>query len=479
MAFPSIRSQTASGESNNTTSHTITYPGTITAGDTLLCFIASDGDNTFDWAAAESSRGWVKLYEVSSSDSQVALSIGYIKASGSETGTFELTSTSNEESVNRIFSIQDTADPTVTAPDVSAANSSTGSTTVTFNTVTPAGGSKDYLWFAAAAWDDDDGGMTDGVPGNWPVGYDANSIYDISGTGAGTCSLDLSWRTNAAASESPGDGEGPTAEEWVSAVVGVHPVGTGATPQAVDASATSTAVFVLKVSKTLAASATGTAILVKVLSFKRTLAAGATGTASLLKKVSKTLTATATGTAILAAVKTSFVVLVATATGTATLAIGIKKKLAASATGTAVLVKKLSLKRILAASAVGTAILLKKRFLLLPALVTVTTALVDKLQFKRTLSAVVTGTATLAAKTTFKQILAAVASTVATLATVFTPGGGGPGPITFIGLFIVWIIYVAFDMVCRHRLIIASGSMFSARSMIEDLALATIVPLTP
>ncbi len=57
MAFPSIRSQTSSAESANATSHTINYPATITAGDTLLCFVASDGDNTFDWAAAESSRG--------------------------------------------------------------------------------------------------------------------------------------------------------------------------------------------------------------------------------------------------------------------------------------------------------------------------------------------------------------------------------------------------------------------------------------
>jgi hypothetical protein len=353
MAFPSIRSQVSSAEPANTTSHTINYPATIVAGDTLLCLVASDGDNTFDWASADSSKGWVKIGEVSSSDSQTCLSVAWVEADGTEdSGSFELSSTENEESCARMFCIQDAADPDTSPPVVSFLDSSVGNTQVTFEQViagievdyqkertagrnvgdttsteryaiqldgdgetathavvgltkvgsptdnvelkvftdnggepstTQVGGTasldastlttawenhtlefatsvtlaaattywlvisrsgsvdgsnffaaetgtditgevsfvyddsvwtatvydlvfrlfseeptaKDFLWFIGVAYDDDDGGMTT----NFPPLYQANSQYDISGTGAGTSSLDTSYRDNDAVLE--------------------------------------------------------------------------------------------------------------------------------------------------------------------------------------------------------------------------------------------------------------------------------------
>lgn len=382
MAFPSIRSQVASGN-EETTSHSITYPSSVGAGDLLLCFVASDGDNTFDWANATSptSGGWTKLYEVSTGDSQTCLSVGYAKADGDEaSGTLTLSSGSSEESAARMFAIQDAADPDVSPPLPSAEESSEGSATVTFpityglqiidiqgiRSGNPAGfgrldnekhaikltgdgnvadmvvaylrkklsptdkaqlgiytdssgepgslisgayvqidesllsgsfewfaeefttpptlsdgttywlvfertgslsdidyydvareanvpgedskwlddgtwytssydpyfvvgnnDARDCLWFIGVAYDDDDGGFNSGT---WPTNYSTNGQYDVSSATSGNCSLDTSYRTNNAASEDPGDGTAPTAEEWVSVVIGVVPGEAGPPP---------------------------------------------------------------------------------------------------------------------------------------------------------------------------------------------------------------------------------------------------------
>ena len=136
MAFPSIRSQITSGHGSTETTHTFTYPSSITAGDTLLCFIATDGDNEFDWPGATSPTdgGWQLLYE-GSSGTAACLSVGIAIADGvgEESGDLVIDSTSNEEAVARFFCIQTAADPTVVLPAVSGPNASSGGdSTVTF-----------------------------------------------------------------------------------------------------------------------------------------------------------------------------------------------------------------------------------------------------------------------------------------------------------------------------------------------------------
>ena len=106
MAFPSIRSQLKTSTPSTETQHTFVYPADIEAADTLLCIVTSDGDNVFDWAGATSptSGGWKKIYEVSSSDNQVCLSVGVAKADGDEAdGDLVIDCAENEKAVCRFL----------------------------------------------------------------------------------------------------------------------------------------------------------------------------------------------------------------------------------------------------------------------------------------------------------------------------------------------------------------------------------------
>jgi hypothetical protein len=219
MAFPSIRSQAVTA-SVETSSVAVNYPGTISAGDTLLAFAATDGDNVLDWATA----GWTELDGTDDSGGRDAhLSIAWKKAAGTESGTFTLGLGSNEEIVVRVFSVQDADDPATRPPEVNLSYSS-ASTSILFTAqpdLTPTGGAKDYLWFIVAGYDDDDGGMTT----NYPTNYQTNSQYDISSSSSGSCSLDTSWRQYNGSVEAVGDGTAVTAEEYICQVCVVHPGG--------------------------------------------------------------------------------------------------------------------------------------------------------------------------------------------------------------------------------------------------------------
>ena len=223
MAFPSIRSQAVTA-STETTSVAVNYPGTISAGDTLLAFATTDGDNILDWATA----GWTELDGTDDSGGRDAhLSIAWKKAAGTESGTFTLGLDSNEEIVIRVFSVQDADDPATRPPEVNLSYSS-ASTTIAFTAqpdLTPTGGAKDYLWFIVAGYDDDDGGMTENLPApmQFPSNYDTNGQYDISSTSSGSCSMDTSWRQYNGSVEAVGDGTAVTSEQYICQVCVVHP----------------------------------------------------------------------------------------------------------------------------------------------------------------------------------------------------------------------------------------------------------------
>ena len=158
MAFPQVEATNTSSDGG--TSHTVSLPASIQAGETLLVFFTSDSAESVGWPA-----GWNEILEVVSGG-LVTLAVAWRKATGGEGATITVTTGTSETSVHASYRISGAIDPTVTAPEVS-----TGATGTSANPnpdeLIVGGGSKEYLWIAVAGSDDGEDEFT-GYPTNYP-----------------------------------------------------------------------------------------------------------------------------------------------------------------------------------------------------------------------------------------------------------------------------------------------------------------------
>ena len=114
--LPTLRAYVAatntSNETSDTTSHTITLPAGISAGDLLIIFFASDGDNTIsDW------DGFTEIFNKNWGTAN-SLSVAWKKAAGSDSNP-TITTTSNETSSHITYRIKGAKDPSITPPEAS------------------------------------------------------------------------------------------------------------------------------------------------------------------------------------------------------------------------------------------------------------------------------------------------------------------------------------------------------------------------
>lgn len=143
ILLPYVAATGTYSSSANATSHAIPYPAPgdgILAGDMLIAFAAIDGSNPMSWPA-----DWEELRDEVSGTGQVRASVAWKRATGNESGTFTLT-TSSEGGGVRVLCIRD-AHPTQ-KPVVPAGAGGTGANQQ------PPGGSVDWdpeytLWIAA------------------------------------------------------------------------------------------------------------------------------------------------------------------------------------------------------------------------------------------------------------------------------------------------------------------------------------------
>jgi len=159
-------------ETTNTTSHTISMPSGLSAGDLLLVFIATDGDNTIS--------NWDGLTELenASNGTAVSLSVGYKIADGSEGSTLTFTTTSNEQSVYIACRITGYG-----TPQISAVNSGTSINPVP-NSLSPSGGALDYMCISLMGSDRDK--TVSSFPSDYPS---ENFQYTATGANGVTCAM--------------------------------------------------------------------------------------------------------------------------------------------------------------------------------------------------------------------------------------------------------------------------------------------------
>ena len=187
MAFPTVEATAASTTTPASTSHTITLPAGVVAGDLLIAWIVIENGSApeFTWPA-----GWTELFDITDGDDTSVYSAAWKEAVASEPNPV-VTSGSSDISAQCAYRISGAEDPATQAPEFA---------TFTFAedfpdppNLTPTGGAKDYLWIAATGYNSGD--PTTAAPTSYaPLLNAQNAAMEHS----------TAHRTLNAASENPG-----------------------------------------------------------------------------------------------------------------------------------------------------------------------------------------------------------------------------------------------------------------------------------
>ena len=203
-AFPLVaatsKALTAAG-----TSHAITLPSGIVAGNLLLLFFATDGDNSVtDW------DGFTQIY-TGEDTRDISFHIGWKIAAGSDTCT--LTVSDSEEGSHICYRI--TGHDTSQMPEAST-GSIADTSTPDPDELTPTGGAKDYLWIASEGND-----HTETISA-WPTNFADNQVAQ-AGPGSGSCGIGVcSYNLNASVLN-PAAFTLSGSEQCIAVTVAVHP----------------------------------------------------------------------------------------------------------------------------------------------------------------------------------------------------------------------------------------------------------------
>lgn len=217
MAFPVVEGRASSGESSAVTSHTVSLPASIAAGELLLIFWgheAADGgpDQVTD------PSGWTRYKAMETLETNDNAGIAWWReATGSEGASVTVSTGSDSmKSSHSSYRISGAEDPDTQPPETSTGQTGNSDTAShTGDALSPTGGSKEYLWIA---WEFENGG----TPGA-PSGY-TNRVGNSSGQPSANSASHTAEDTLEAATEDAGDwGVKGTNKNWGAVMVAVHP----------------------------------------------------------------------------------------------------------------------------------------------------------------------------------------------------------------------------------------------------------------
>ena len=115
MASPSVRSTNTSTDSG-TGAHTVSYPGTMVAGDTVICVFAIDGTPTLTWPSTENDIFTVLR---ALTPTGAVVEIAWHKVTGGEGATFDVGQDENQVSGHCCYCIEGAQDPDSMPPEAS------------------------------------------------------------------------------------------------------------------------------------------------------------------------------------------------------------------------------------------------------------------------------------------------------------------------------------------------------------------------
>lgn len=213
MAHPVAAGQQATGITTATTTPVLTLPGSIASGDLLFAVYRAAGAGAISWPA-----GWTELIENTSDGSDDVTAMAYRWADGTEGSTITLGSGS-VKGAGIVYRITGAMNPATQPPELSAV-AANSTNTPDPSTVTPTGGSKDYLFLWVAAYEGEQG-----TPGSPPTNYTSvlTASSGTAGAVATNCRVTTAYRQLTAASENPGSIALSAADDWTAWTVAIHP----------------------------------------------------------------------------------------------------------------------------------------------------------------------------------------------------------------------------------------------------------------
>jgi hypothetical protein len=205
---PVVESRASARTTGNATSHPITLPSGVTAGDLILAFFSVDGNPT----VSTTSTGWNKLGQRSNSN-VVTGAVFWKIATGSNSLT--LTTSASEESSHVTLRVSGVKFPAAIA-SASSDGSSTNSDPA--QGTTSATDSRGRLWVVSRAGD------SNVVATVAPSGYDNLQTQAANTTAGASTNTAEKTTSGTAASEDPGTFTSAS-EQWVCWTVGVDSTG--------------------------------------------------------------------------------------------------------------------------------------------------------------------------------------------------------------------------------------------------------------
>jgi hypothetical protein len=210
MAFPQVITVAHSQTTTDQTSHTVTLPSGIGAGDLLLMWLAFNGTS----GAVNTPSGWTPLQAAAANNAN-----GYPFyriADGSEGASVAVTTTTAQELAATVYRIEG-HDSTTNPPSIPTSWNSGTTSAPDAGNLTPAGGAKDYLWFCAVAADS--GFVITATDGSF-----GNLLTSDSGSNANaSAAISTARRELNASSLNPGAFTLEGAEGWLAVCLAVHP----------------------------------------------------------------------------------------------------------------------------------------------------------------------------------------------------------------------------------------------------------------
>lgn len=209
MAFPQVASVTASSQSPNSTTSTVTLPGTFSAGDLFIGIVAADsGAGAMTWPA-----GWTEILDSAGTGFQLSIAYRIAQAGDTAPGVTHTTERSNH------LLIRITGWHGTTAPEITTM--ATGSSTAPNSaSLSPSWGTEDTLWITVAASDDSVAHTYTGFP------YASNN--NENGTATSAARVAMATTESAAASVDPGAFTISASETWGAVTIAVRPAASGA-----------------------------------------------------------------------------------------------------------------------------------------------------------------------------------------------------------------------------------------------------------
>ncbi len=215
MTSPTVAATTTTADSAAVSNHTVNLPSGIVSGNLLVIIFGSDGDRDIGWPA-----GYTEFFENRES-SFVTLAGAYRQADGGEGATITVTTSADEKAVSFAYRITGHEDPSTQAPEASTGVNGS-SVNPDSDSITPTGGSKDYLFLTPHVHDAT--ATNDTTPTSYTNKIEAET--SSGGLVGGACAE----RQLTASSEDPGAWTIGTSRAWAASTIAVHPAAAGAVP---------------------------------------------------------------------------------------------------------------------------------------------------------------------------------------------------------------------------------------------------------